>query len=111
MAALRIDGAAAPGKVTPESDDAPGQGARQGGLAQEVSPDCAAKLIVTATARATLIGIEVHRIDGGAWLLRHARGAVIGSVHGFDALAAAVAGFEAAQRDVAELVMNLRGAR
>lgn len=109
MAAYMNDGATAPGQVTPGSDDAPGQGARRGGLAQAVSPDCAAKLIATATARAALVGIELHEIEGG-WLLRHARGAVIGSVHGFDALAAAVAGFEAAQRDVAELVMSLRGA-
>jgi hypothetical protein len=64
------------------------------------------------TARAALLGIEAHRLADGAWLLRHARGADIGTVHGLDALAAAVAGFEAAQRGAAELVARVtEGAR
>lgn len=73
--------------------------------------DCAAKLIATVTARAALLGIEVRPIDADTWLLRHARGADIGIVRGLAALDAAVAGFEAAQRDVAELVRRLGGAR
>jgi hypothetical protein len=67
-------------------------------------------LIATVTARAALIGIEVHQLDGGDWLLRHARGASIGTVRCMDALDAALGGFEAAQRDVRELVQRMRGA-
>ena len=102
-------GAVAPGPVTPASDNAPWP-ARVDGNRTTDSGDCAAKLINTATARAALLGIEVHPVDGGVWLLRHARGASIGTVRGLAALDAAIGGFEAAQRDVRELVHQMRGA-
>ena len=73
--------------------------------------DSAAKLIATVTARAALLGIEARPIDADTWLLRHARGADIGIVCGLAALDAAVAGFEAAQRDVAELVQQMKGGK
>lgn len=109
MAALQHVGAAAPGPVTPTSDNARRQPGVEGDR-KEDSGDCAAKLIASATARAALLGIEVRQIDGGAWLLRHAFGADIGIVRGLPALAAAVAGFEAATRDVRELVQRMRSA-
>lgn len=74
--------------------------------------DCAEtehKRIATATARAALLGIEARQIAPDAWLLRHARGADVGIVRGLPALDAAVSGFEAAHRDVAELVQRMRG--
>lgn len=91
------------------SDNAPWP-ARVEGNGKADSGDFASKVIDTATARAALLGIEVHQIDGGAWLLRHARGACIGTVRSLDALDAAIGGFEAAQRDVRELVRRMRGA-
>lgn len=65
----------------------------------------------TAQARAALLGIEARPIGPDVWLLRHARGADIGVVRGLPALDAAVAGFEAAHRDVAELVQRMREVR
>ena len=76
--------------------------------------DCAEtehKRIATATARAALLGIEARPIAPDSWLLRHARGADIGIVRGLPALVAAVAGFEAAHRDVAELVRRMKGGK
>lgn len=75
------------GLVTPESD----------------------KGTATAIARAALLGIEAHSIGPAAWILRHAHGACIGTVHGAEALAAAVAGFEAARDDVLALVQRMAG--
>ena len=114
MAALQHVGAAASGDQSrpAESDEAPVLAGAEGfrRQAQEVSLDFAAKRIVTATARVALLGIEVRALDDGAWLLRHAFGADIGIVHGEHALVAAVAGFEAATRDVRELVQRMRSA-
>ena len=113
MAALQHVGAAAPGLAAPDrptKDEARELGG--GGLQEQGttdSLDCDAKLIDTAIARAALLGIEVHQIDGGAWLMRHARGACIGAVRSLDALDAAIGGFEAAQHDVRELVQRMRG--
>jgi hypothetical protein len=120
MAALQKIGAAAPGLVTPERperDDAPdranGRGVKVQGTAD--SPDCAdieagRKLIATCVARAALLGIEVHELPGGAWLLQHASGASIGVVRGQQGLRSPVRGFEAARNDVADLVRQI-GAR
>lgn len=91
--------------------DAPAAGTARGVRIESKNPDSAGKQIATVTARAALLGIEVRRIGADTWLLRHARGADIGIVRGLAALDAAVAGFEAAQRDVAELVRRLGGAR
>lgn len=65
--------------------------------------------IAAAIGRALLAGIEVQRLEADAWLPRCAHGATIGTVHGTDALHAAVAGFEAAQRDVRALLNQKRG--
>lgn len=67
------------------------------------------KSTATAIARAALLGIEARTIGPGAWLLRHAHGACIGAVYGAEALAAAVAGFEAARDDVLALVQRMAG--
>ena len=103
------------GPVTPKIDDAPAGDAAQGiREAQEVSPDCAADAdqshVAAAVARAALLGIEVHGIGAGAWLMRHARGAEIGAVRGTAALEAAVRGFESARDDVRALVQRLGSA-
>lgn len=120
--------AAAAGVGPPPSDDAStgcnGRGARgdetadscdcaqSGAVAQVLNQHDVAttKLIVDAVARAALLGIEAHRLAGGGYLLRHARGATIGIVGGDDALAAAMSGFEAAHNDVRLLVQRMRGA-
>lgn len=68
-----------------------------------------AKTTTTAIARAALLGIEARSIGPGSWLLRHAHGACIGAVYGHEALAAAVAGFEAARNDVLALVQRMAG--
>jgi hypothetical protein len=109
MAARINVGAAAPGQVTPRSDNARRQPGVEGDRTAD-SGDYAEKLIATAAARAALLGIEVHQLGGGAWLLRHASGANIGAVRGLAALDAALGGFEAAQHDVRELVQRMRGA-
>ena len=104
------------GPVTPKIDDAPSRDQAAQGIreAQEVSPDCAADAdqthVATAVARAALLGIEVHGIGAGAWLMRHARGAEIGAVRGTAALEAAVRGFESARDDVRALVQRLGSA-
>ncbi len=111
-------GAAAPGQVTPVESDEPAELGSSGGFrGQETadSLDCAdtgtdCKLIATATARAARLGIEARPLASDVWLLRHANGASIGTVQGLGALAAAVAGFEAAANDVRELVRRMRGA-
>lgn len=92
MAARHDDGASAPGRVTP------------------VPGDDQAESTLTTIARAALLGIEARSIGPAAWLLRHAHGACIGTVHGHEALAAAVAGFEAARDDVLRLVQQIGGA-
>jgi hypothetical protein len=89
-----------------EAPGAEGSGDRAQGRDNE-SPDSAAKVIATATARAALLGIEARPIPGGAWLLLAPSGDPIGRVHGAGALAAAVAGFEAARRDMAALVASM----
>lgn len=114
MAARKHDGAKAPGPVTPaESDDARELGSSAGtkGQGQEDSADSAAahtarKPHLTLVARAALLGIEVHGIGAEQWLLRHARGACIGTVNGCQALDAAIAGFEAAVSQVRALVQR-----
>lgn len=68
-----------------------------------------AKATATAIARAALLGIEVRSAGPAAWLLRHPHGACIGAVYGHEALAAAVAGFEAARNDVQALVQRMAG--
>ena len=67
------------------------------------------KHTATAIARAALLGIEARSIGPAAWMLRHAHGACIGAVYGHEALAAAVAGFEAARNDVLALVQRMAG--
>ncbi len=67
------------------------------------------KTTATLIARAALLGIEARSIGPGSWLLRHAHGACIGAVYGHEALAAAVAGFEAARNDVLALVQRMAG--
>jgi len=67
------------------------------------------KNTATLIARAALLGIETRTIGPDSWLLRHAHGACIGAVYGHEALAAAVAGFEAARDDVAALVRGIAG--
>ena len=114
MLHTHMQGASAPGPVTPTSDNAgvePGasRGNEEGAGLDSASAPAERKLIDGLAARAALLGAEVHRRAGGAWLLRHHAGAHIGVVHGADALAAAISGFEAAQADVRELVQCLRG--
>lgn len=112
-------GAAAPGLVTPAESDEPAKLGSSGGFRGQVRTDdhdCAEadakrKRAALATAHAALLGIEARPLDGGAWLLRHANGGPIGTVHGLDDLVAAVAGFEAAANDVRQLVQRMRGAR
>ena len=96
-------GAAAPGAVTPERDNAGWQAGVIGEQGQGDGPNCAA----AAIAKAALLGIAVQPLADG-WLLRHAGGASIGVVHGVGALAAAVGGFELAVADARELVQRLR---
>ena len=116
MAAHQHVGAAAPGLAAPERSEKDEPRGLAGGAGVEVqgtadSPDSAAKLIATATARAALLGIEVHEIDAGAWLLSHARGGDIGTVRGLAALDDAIGGFESALTDVRDLVQRMmRGA-
>lgn len=115
MAALHTVCAPAQGLTAPErpqKDEAPGvtaEGSRGQGTAD--GSDCASttearKLISTAIARAALLGIEVCELAGGAWLLRTARGADIGTVRDVRTLAAAISGFEAARDDVRGLVQR-----
>ena len=106
-----MQGASAPGPVTPCRSDEPAELGSVGGFGgqeREDSLDSASdtaerKLIAGLAARAALLGVEVHRLADGTWLLR-ARGVHIGIVRGADALGAAVAGVEAAHADVRELV-------
>lgn len=98
--------------VTPRSATPAGGPAPQGDH-ESKQRDCAdggasRKLISTAAARAALLGIEVLPLPGGAWHLRHARGADIGIVRGLQSLVAAVAGFEAARHDVQEMIQHMR---
>lgn len=117
MRAPQHVGAAAPGPVTPAESDEPaklGSGGGFRGQARTDDHDCAEaaaerKRAASAIAHAALLGIEASPLDGGAWLLRHANGAPIGTVHGLDALCAAVAGFQAAANDVRQLVQRMRG--
>ena len=113
MNALHHVGAVAPGQVTPEltqKDETPGLAGAEGfrGKNSDGGGDGTCKLIATAIARAALLGIEARPLTDGAWLLRHARGADIGIVHGIGALTAAVAGFEAACSDVRALMQRMR---
>lgn len=98
------------GPVTPRSDKADGASVGRVGEVREVDSPDFAKSAATAIARAALLGIEARRVPAGAWLLRHARGADIGTVHGIEALEAAVRGFESARDDVRALVQRLGSA-
>jgi outer membrane lipoprotein SlyB len=109
MLARHHVGAAAPGPVTPTSDKADAGNVGLVGKVREADVQDSAKATATAIARAALLGIEAHSIGPGAWLLRHAHGACIGAVYGHEALAAAVAAFEAARDDVLALVQRLGG--
>lgn len=112
MTPRTLDGAATPGPVPPKSDKADGANVGQVEGQRDVDGgDSAASLIATATVRAAAAGITVLPLAGGAWLLRCAGGGDIGTVRGAGALTAAVAGFEAAQRDVRELLQRMRGAQ
>ena len=97
------------GPVTPKSDKADGASVGRVGEVREVDTPDFAKSAATAIARAALLGIEARPVLGGAWLLRHARGADIGTVHGIEALEAAVRGFESARDDVRALVQRIGG--
>lgn len=101
------------GRAVSESSEAPSRDqAVQGfkGQESEDSGDFACKLSATESARAALIGIEVRRIADNVWMLRSAAGATIGTVQGLDALQAAVAGFEAVQDHLRELLQQVGGA-
>jgi len=109
MAARHHVGAAAPGPVPgPTSDNARVEPGASREVREANAPD-SAKATATAIARAALLGIEARSIGPAAWMLRHAHGACIGTVHGAEALAAAVAGFEAARDDVLALVQRMAG--
>jgi hypothetical protein len=102
------------GPATSRNDKADGANVGQVGEVGEVvkrNKSDSAKDEATAVARAALLGIEVYSTGPAVWKLRHARGADIGVVRGHQALAAAVAGFEAAHHDVAMLVRRLAGGR
>ena len=103
-------GAAAPGSVAPTSDKADAGNVGQVGEVREANAPDSAKATATAIARAALLGIEARSIGPAAWLLRHANGAHIGAVYGHEALAAAVAGFEAARNDVLAIARTMGGA-
>ena len=109
MAGHHHVGAAAPGQVTPTSDKAGVASAGQVVEVRESNAPDSAKATASTIARAALLGIECRAIGPNAWLLRHAHGACIGAVHGAEALAAAVAGFELARNDVLELIQRLGG--
>lgn len=109
MRARHHVGAAAPGPATPTSDKADAGNVGQVGEVREASAPDSAKATAPAIARAALLGIEARSIGPAAWLLRHTHGACIGTVHGAEALAAAVAGFEAARDDVLALVQRMAG--
>lgn len=109
MAARHHVGAAAPGQVTPTRDKADVASVGQVGEVRGSDASDSAKATASTIARATLLGIECRAIGPSAWLLRHAHGACIGAVHGAEALAAAVAGFEHARDDVLELIQRLGG--
>ena len=93
------------------SDNAPWQGCVIGQHSKVNGGNSDTKTIATAIAKAACLGIECHLIGVDIWLLRHARGADIGVVHGLGALVAAVGGFEAATNDVRQLVQRMRGGR
>ena len=103
--------AATAGTVTSTSDNASGQGCVIGQHSKVNDGNFDTKTIATAIAKAACLGIECHLIGVATWLLRHARGADIGVVHGLGALVAAVGGFEAATNDVRQLVQRMRGGR
>ena len=109
MAAHQHVGAAAPGSVTPKSDNAPWQGCVIGQHSKVNGGNSVTKSVATAIAKAACLGIECHLICVDTWLLRHAHGADIGVLHGVSALVAAVGGFEAANNDVRYLVQRMRG--
>lgn len=97
-------------RAEPQHDDAPAVAAARGVRGNETKQRLDfGKATATAIARAALLGIEARSIGPAAWMLRHAHGACIGAVYGHEALAAAVAGFEAARDDVAALVQRLAG--
>lgn len=115
MAALHPVGVASAGPALPEratSDKADAanvgrvEGQEQEDSGDSAAADTARKPHVTLVARAALLGIEVHGIGAEQWLLRHARGACIGTVSGCQALDAAIAGFEAAVSQVRALVQR-----
>lgn len=62
MRALHHVGAAAPGRVTPTSDNAPGQ-ARVEGNGKAESLHFVAKLRTTQHARGALVGVQLVRVD------------------------------------------------
>ena len=99
------------GSVTPKNDKAPWQGCFIGQHSKVNGGNFDTKTVATAIAKAACHGIECHLIGVDTWLLRHARGADIGVVHGLGALVAAVGGFEAATNDVRQLVQRMRGGR
>lgn len=83
MAATRHDGATAPGLVTPRSDDARELAGCAGtkGQGKEYGADCAVsvaggkagdahrKRLATLTARAALLGLELHELPDGTCIL------------------------------------------
>ncbi|MFT3818331.1 MAG: hypothetical protein QM750_11965 [Rubrivivax sp.] len=117
MRALHHVGAAAPGPVTPESDNARWQAGVIEGQEAEQSTQYAASAGATQdraldarlTVLAAHLGIELRALDSDGWLLRHAGGASIGVVRGGDAVGAALAGFEAARNDVLALIARRAG--
>lgn len=109
MAARHHVGAAAPGQVTPTNDTADVAIVGQVGEVRGSDAPDSAKANASTIARAVLLGIECCAVGPNAWLLHHAHGACIGAVHGAEALAAAVEGFEHARDDVIELIQRLGG--
>jgi hypothetical protein len=109
MGTHRNDGAAAPGPVTPGSDEAPAlagaEGSKGNGTAD--SGDCAAKRLAGVQARAAMLGVELRALDDGAVRLTlHNTGTtlLLPSLAAAESLVQACA---AVQRDVQALVARL----
>ncbi len=117
MAALHHVGAAAPGPVTPTSDEAPA-GCTAQGFKGERATDCLifrqadahGKRIATLTARAALLGLVLRPMADGSWqvLPQSGQPSIVQSLQAAEAL---VCGCELVRADVAALVGRLVPAR
>lgn len=98
-------------------DNAPGQGRVIEGQTRNESPDCAADSLVkresTAQARAALLGLMLHRLADGGWLLCYAAFGGPGHVRTLPSLQAvegALCAFEHVRAEVLSLIESM-GAR